>query len=85
MVHVDGWPPGEMRRCGPTDNAVWIVNGGGRHPRPDGTVRSKHSRKQSDQLTVLSGSADALPQSQVMTSRDSAVFSDDVGKKFVHI
>ena len=74
-----------MRRCGPTDNAVWIVNGNCRHPRPDGTVRSKYSRKQSDQLTVLSGSADALPQSQVMTRRDGTVFSNDMGKKFVHI
>lgn len=34
---------------------------------------------------MLGGSADALPQVKVVARRDGAVFSDDVGEKFVHI
>lgn len=45
MVHVDGWPPSEMCGGGSTDNAVGIVNCGGRHPGLDGVVWSEHSGK----------------------------------------
>ena len=85
MVHVDGWPPGEVRGGGSTDNAVWIVNGGGGCPGLDRVVRSEHSGKHSDQVTVLDSSADALPQVKMVARCDGAVFRDDVGEKFVHI
>ncbi len=45
VMHVDGWPPGEVRGGGSADNAVGIMNGGSRHPGLDGVVWREHSGK----------------------------------------